>query len=115
MVVKKVHSTGAILLEGVISSALFFLTSHNKAFLYQTGRVLIVTHYLTGIVKWYDDSEGHGFIASDHGGEVYVHYSAVQCDEIDCSLGEGYKVRFTVINGPKGQQAQDVVVLETNK
>ncbi len=70
-----------------------------------------MTDYETGIVRWFDDQEGQGLILRDLGGEVYVHYSAIRCDESECSVEEGNKVQFTLVNGPKGLQAQDVVVL----
>ncbi len=66
----------------------------------------------TGIVKWFNDDKGYGFIERDNGGDVFVHYSAVKCEESVCSLDEGNKVEFSVIEGPKGPQAQDVVVLD---
>ncbi len=66
----------------------------------------------TGTVKWFNDDKGYGLIARDNGGDVFVHYSAVKCEESVCSLDEGNKVEFSVIEGPKGPQAQDVVVLD---
>lgn len=66
----------------------------------------------TGIVKWFDTAKGCGMILRDSGGEVYVHYSAILCDEGDCVLDEGAKVKFLVVQGPRGVQAQDVVVVE---
>lgn len=65
----------------------------------------------TGFVKWFDPQKGYGYIQRESGGEVYVHYSALICEESDCSLEEGNKVKFTVIKGPKGLQAQDVIVM----
>lgn len=70
-----------------------------------------MTQFETGIVKWYDSQKGYGFITRDLGGEVYVHYSAIICEESDCSLEEGVKVKYSIIKGPKGFQAQDVIVL----
>ena len=65
----------------------------------------------TGIVRRFDDEKGQGVIMRDLGGEVYVHYSAIRCDESECSVEEGNKVQFTVVKGPKGLQAQNVIVL----
>lgn len=70
-----------------------------------------MTNVETGIVKWFDPEKGHGYIERDQGGEVFVHYSALRCEEGDCSLEEGNKVKFTVISAPKGLQAQDVIVM----
>lgn len=71
-----------------------------------------VSRQETGIVKWFDDSQGYGFIKPDHGEtDVFVHYSAVLCEESECLLKEGNRVRFSIIPSPKGPQAQDVVVL----
>jgi len=64
-----------------------------------------------GIVKWYDDSEGYGFIARKKGADVYVHYSAILCEESDCHLRQGAPVEFSVTMSGNGPQAQDVIVL----
>jgi len=63
-----------------------------------------------GIVRWYDEVEGYGFIARKQGGDIYVHYSAIICDEGECFLDEGDPVEFTVVEGKDGLQAQDVVL-----
>ena len=65
----------------------------------------------TGIVRWYDPDKGFGYIERDQGGKIYVHYSAVVCEESDCALEEGNRVSYSIINGPDGPQAQDVVVM----
>jgi CspA family cold shock protein len=70
-----------------------------------------MTEIETGIVKWFDPEKGYGYIKRDEGGEIYVHYSALICEESECHLDEGNKVKFTVRQGPKGPQAQDVIVL----
>lgn len=77
----------------------------------QEGNAFIMSDVETGIVSWFDDEKGYGYIKRDHGGEVFVHYSAIICEESECSLEEGNRVKFSVIKGPKGPQAQDVVVL----
>ncbi|UCD35424.1 MAG: cold shock domain-containing protein [Nitrospiraceae bacterium] len=70
-----------------------------------------MTECETGYVKWFDPERGFGFIVRDDGGDIYVHYSAVICEESECSLEEGNRVRFTVITGPGGLQAQNVMVI----
>ena len=63
----------------------------------------------TGVVKWFNDSKGYGFIERDSGeADVFVHFSAIQSDGFR-SLSEGQRVEFGVAEGPKGLQAVDVV------
>lgn len=64
----------------------------------------------SGSVKWFNDSKGFGFITTDEGNDVFVHYSAVQSDGFK-SLKEGDKVEFDVIDGDKGPQAANVSVV----
>ena len=65
----------------------------------------------TGIVKWFNDSKGFGFITQDGGGEdVFCHQSAIQATGFR-SLSEGQKVEFDVKKGPKGLQAENVRVI----
>ncbi|RJQ13339.1 MAG: cold-shock protein [Nitrospiraceae bacterium] len=68
-----------------------------------------------GIVKWYDNSEGFGFIARRHGEDIYVHYSAILCEGSDCTPVEGDPVEFTVVEGGNGPEAQEVVVLRRQR
>ena len=60
-----------------------------------------------GKVKWLSNQKGYGFITSDTGKDVFVHYSAIK-DEGYKSLAEGEEVEFEVTQGPKGEQAVDV-------
>jgi CspA family cold shock protein len=53
-----------------------------------------LTDYEYGIVKWFDSEKGYGFIERWGGGEIYVHYSAIRCDESDCELYEGQRSAF---------------------
>lgn len=63
----------------------------------------------TGIVKWFNDSKGYGFIERDSGqADVFVHFSAIQTEGFR-SLSEGQRVEFGVAEGPKGLQAVDVI------
>ena len=63
---------------------------------------------ITGIVKWFNNSKGYGFITPQDGGkDVFVHHSAVQGAGFK-SLSEGQKVTFDVEQGPKGPSAARV-------
>lgn len=64
----------------------------------------------TGTVKWFNTTKGYGFIARDQGGDIFVHYSAIR-GRGHRSLEEGQRVEFTVAQGEKGPQAQDVAIL----
>ena len=64
----------------------------------------------TGTVKWFNASKGFGFIAKEDGGDVFVHYSAIQ-DEGFKSLAEGQAVTFDIVDSPKGPKAANVVKL----
>ena len=68
---------------------------------------------VNGTVKWFNSRKGYGFIVSDEGEDVFVHYSAIQGDSDGYkSLNEGDKVTFDVSQGQKGPQASEVVVTE---
>jgi CspA family cold shock protein len=64
-----------------------------------------------GKVKWFDNSKGYGFIQSEDGNDVFVHYSEVQGDDYRKSLDEDQEVEFQIKQGPKGDQAANVVKL----
>jgi CspA family cold shock protein len=66
----------------------------------------------TGIVKWFNDSKGFGFITPDAGGgDLFAHHTAIQMDGYK-SLKESQKVEFEVITGPKGLQAAKIRAIE---
>jgi len=60
-----------------------------------------------GTVKWFNESKGFGFLTSEDGSDVFVHYSAIQ-DAGFRTLHEGEKVSFEVEQGPKGPKAVNV-------
>lgn len=64
----------------------------------------------TGVVKWFNDSKGFGFIEREDGKDVFVHYSAISSSGFR-SLQEGQRVEFIVTQGQKGPAAEDVTVL----
>ncbi len=64
----------------------------------------------TGVVKWFNETKGYGFISREGADDVFVHYSAIQGGGFR-TLNEGQRVEFTVERGPKGLQAANVVPL----
>ena len=64
----------------------------------------------TGTVKWFNDSKGFGFIEQESGPDVFAHFSAISSDGHK-SLHEGQKVEFTVTQGQKGPQAENIVAI----
>ena len=61
----------------------------------------------SGTVKWFNDAKGFGFITSETGEDLFVHFSSIQGNGFR-SLTEGAAVEFDVVNGPKGLQAANV-------
>ncbi|ATG17666.1 TPA: transcription antiterminator/RNA stability regulator CspE [Providencia alcalifaciens] len=70
-----------------------------------------MSNTMTGLVKWFNESKGFGFISpADGSKDVFVHFSAIQSDSFK-TLNEGQKVSFSVENGAKGPAAVNVVAL----
>ena len=62
---------------------------------------------ITGTVKFFNDTKGFGFIEQESGPDVFVHFSAINAEGFK-TLSEGQKVEFTVVQGQKGPQAENV-------
>lgn len=66
--------------------------------------------FMTGKVKWFDEKKGYGFISTDDGKDIFVHFSAIQAEGFK-NLNEGDLVEFEVNDGDRGPQASNVVKL----
>ena len=64
-----------------------------------------------GVVKWFNDTKGFGFIQRPGGDDVFVHFRAIQGDG-HRSLRDGQRVEFSVVQGQKGFQAEEVQPLD---
>ncbi|MDP1990748.1 MAG: cold shock domain-containing protein [Syntrophales bacterium] len=61
----------------------------------------------TGVVKWFNDKKGYGFISRDSGDDVFVHHSSIVAEGFR-SLAEGDRVEFSITQENKGQAAVEV-------
>lgn len=67
---------------------------------------------MRGVVKWFSNEKGYGFITPENGSsDIFVHYTAIQ-DKGYRTLAEGTQVEFEVVEGPKGKQASSVMKVE---
>jgi CspA family cold shock protein len=76
-------------------------------FLFQ---VIIMSNTVNGTVKFFNETKGFGFIEQESGPDVFAHFSAIQSDGFK-TLNEGQKVSFTVTQGQKGPQAENIVAI----
>ena len=60
----------------------------------------------TGTVKWFNAEKGYGFLTTDAGEDVFVHFSAIQIDGYK-TLNEGQRVSFEVVSTDRGQNQQN--------
>jgi CspA family cold shock protein len=65
------------------------------------------TLMIEGTVKWFNESKGFGFLSREGGPDVFVHHSEIRADGYR-TLAEGERVRFEVVDGPKGPRATNV-------
>ncbi|WP_150841830.1 MULTISPECIES: cold shock domain-containing protein [unclassified Clostridium] len=63
---------------------------------------------ITGIVKWYDEGKGYGFISCNEGNDVFVHHSQIKEKGTNKDLHEGENVTFDITDGAKGPMAVNV-------
>lgn len=69
-----------------------------------------MSNTVNGTVKWFNESKGFGFIEQQSGPDVFVHYSSITSSGFK-TLAEGQKVEFTITQGKKGPQAENIVVV----
>ncbi|MFO8191670.1 MAG: cold-shock protein [Firmicutes bacterium ML8_F2] len=65
---------------------------------------------MQGKVKWFNPDKGYGFIETEEGNDVFVHFSAIQSEGFK-TLDEGQSVEFDVVEGERGKQAANVVAI----
>ncbi|RUO20878.1 cold-shock protein [Aliidiomarina iranensis] len=69
-----------------------------------------MSNTVTGTVKWFNEAKGFGFLEQQGGADVFAHFSAIVSSGFK-TLTEGQTVEFTVTQGPKGPQAENIVAL----
>lgn len=69
-----------------------------------------MSNTVTGTVKWFNETKGFGFIEQESGPDVFAHFSAIQGSGFK-TLTEGQQVSFTVSQGQKGPQADNITAI----
>jgi CspA family cold shock protein len=69
-----------------------------------------MSNTVTGTVKWFNESKGFGFIEQQSGPDVFAHFSAISGSGFK-TLAEGQSVEFTITQGQKGPQAENIVAI----
>lgn len=69
-----------------------------------------MSNTVNGTVKWFNEAKGFGFIEQQGGPDVFAHFSAIASTGFK-TLAEGQQVQFTVTNGAKGPQAENIVAI----
>lgn len=69
-----------------------------------------MSNTVKGTVKWFNEAKGFGFIEQESGPDVFAHFSAIASSGFK-TLNEGQAVEFTLTQGPKGPQAENIVPL----
>ncbi len=69
-----------------------------------------MSNTVNGTVKWFNEAKGFGFIEQEGGQDVFAHFSAIASTGFK-TLAEGQQVQFTVTNGAKGPQAENIVAI----
>ncbi len=69
-----------------------------------------MSNKISGIVKWFNEAKGFGFIQQESGPDVFAHFSAIASSGFK-TLAEGQRVEFTVVQGKKGPQAENIVAV----
>jgi len=78
--------------------------------MFKLFRKIFMSNTVNGTVKWFDESKGFGFIEQQSGPDVFVHYSSITSSGFK-TLAEGQKVEFTITQGQKGPQAENIVAI----
>jgi len=71
-----------------------------------------MSNTVTGVVKWFNDEKGFGFIKHEGGKDVFVHYNSIKGVNGRRTLREGQRVSFEITEGKKGPQAENVTIIE---